>query len=122
VQGHREHTKNHHNIIDHLEIKTWHDHWKNLGLDDDSLISLECQKQGSPYSNLHNFDKKILCHQNYQQRLKSKMFKLENDITLLLVGCISLLRRKVQTMGQHIKFPLLAPKVICDDKLKFGQG
>jgi hypothetical protein len=122
VQGHHEHTKDHHNIIYHLEIKTWHDHWKNLGFDDDSLISLGCQKQRGPYSNLHNFDKIYCLIKNYQQRLKSKMFKLENDITLLLVGCISFLKHKVQATRQHIKFPLLAPEVICDDKLKFGQG
>jgi hypothetical protein len=50
------------------------------------------------------------------------MFKLENDITLLLVGCISLFKGKIQTMGQHIKFPLLASKAICDEKLELKQG
>jgi hypothetical protein len=38
VQGHHEHTKNHHNITNHLEIKIWHDHWKNLGIDNEYLI------------------------------------------------------------------------------------
>jgi len=50
------------------------------------------------------------------------MFRFENDITLLLVGYISLLRRKVLTIGQCIKFSLLTPKVICDDKLELKQG
>jgi hypothetical protein len=58
---------------------------------------------------------------NYRQCLKSKMFKLENDITLLFIGSISLLRRKVRAMGQRIRFPLLAPKSICDDKLESKQ-
>jgi hypothetical protein len=43
TQGHHERTKNHHNITDHLEIKTWHDHWKNLGIDNEFLISFGCQ-------------------------------------------------------------------------------
>jgi hypothetical protein len=55
---------------------------------------------------------------NYRQCLKSKMFKLENDITLLFVDYISPLKHEVWMMGQCIKFPLLAPKVICDDKLE----
>jgi hypothetical protein len=42
--------------------------------------------------------------------------------TLLLIGFIPLLRCEVRMMGQRIKFPLLTPKVICDDKLKSGQG
>ncbi len=50
------------------------------------------------------------------------MLRLENDITLLFVGCISLLRHEVWTRRQYIKFPLLAPKAICDDKLKSRQG
>jgi hypothetical protein len=50
------------------------------------------------------------------------MFRFENDITLLLVGSISFLRREVQVMGQHIKFLLLAPMLICDDKLESKQG
>jgi hypothetical protein len=49
------------------------------------------------------------------------MFKFENDITLLLIGGISFLWHKVQAIGQHIKFLLLAPKVICDDKLELKQ-
>jgi hypothetical protein len=50
------------------------------------------------------------------------MFMFENDITLLLVGAISLLKYEVQTTGQHIKFPLLMLKAICDDKLESRQG
>jgi len=51
------------------------------------------------------------------------MFKLENDITLLLVGCISLFRHEVQMTGQGIRFPLLAPRARCDDdKLESKQG
>jgi hypothetical protein len=50
------------------------------------------------------------------------MFRLKNDITWLLVGCISLFGHEVQATGQCIKFPLLALKAICDDKLKLGQG
>jgi hypothetical protein len=53
--------------------------------------------------------------------LKLKIFRLENDITLLLVGCISFFKHEVQVMGQHIRFPLLVPKVICDDKLESKQ-
>jgi hypothetical protein len=33
---------NHHDITNHLETQTWHDHWKNLGLDHDSLIEFGC--------------------------------------------------------------------------------
>jgi len=50
------------------------------------------------------------------------MFKLESDITLLLVACISLLRCEVQATGQHIRFRLLAPRAICDVKLELRQG
>jgi len=50
------------------------------------------------------------------------MFKLENDITLLFVGYISLLKHEVWAMKQQIRFPLLAHKAICDDKLKSRQG
>jgi hypothetical protein len=50
------------------------------------------------------------------------MFRFENDITLLLVGCISLLKREVQTTKQRNRFSLLAPKATCDDKLKLKQG
>ncbi len=46
------------------------------------------------------------------------MFRLENDITLLIVGYISLLRCEVCMMGPHIRFPLLALKPICDNKLE----
>jgi len=46
----------------------------------------------------------------------------ENDITLLLIGCVSLLKCEVWTTGQRIKFPLLVFRVICDDKSKSGQG
>jgi len=42
--------------------------------------------------------------------------------TLLLIGFIPFLRCEVRVMGQRIKFPLLTPKVICDDKSKSGQG
>jgi hypothetical protein len=49
------------------------------------------------------------------------MFRLENDITFLLIGSISLLRRKARVMGQCIKFPLLAPRAINDDKLELKQ-
>jgi hypothetical protein len=41
MQGHHEYTKDHHDITNHLEIQMRHDHCKNLGLDDDSLIGLE---------------------------------------------------------------------------------
>jgi hypothetical protein len=46
----------------------------------------------------------------------------ENDITLLLIGYISLLKHEiffkheVQVMGQCIKFPLSLLKAICDNK------
>jgi hypothetical protein len=50
------------------------------------------------------------------------MFKLENDITLLLICYISLIKVEIKTMGQHIRFPLLALRAICDDKLKLKQG
>jgi hypothetical protein len=43
AQGHQEHTKDHHNIIDHFEPRTWHDHLKNIELDDDFLIGFGCQ-------------------------------------------------------------------------------
>jgi len=46
------------------------------------------------------------------------MFKFENDITLLFISCISFHRGKVRAMGQCIKFSLLAPMVMCDDKIK----
>jgi len=61
VQGHQEHTKNHHDKIDHLEIRTKHDRWKNPRLDYDSVTGLGCQEKEGP-SNLHEFDKKRLCH------------------------------------------------------------
>jgi hypothetical protein len=50
------------------------------------------------------------------------MFRLDNDIALLLVGYISFFKREVRAMGQCIKFLLLTPKAICDDKLKLKQG
>ncbi len=49
------------------------------------------------------------------------MFKFNNDITLLLIGYISLFKHEVQVMRQCIMFPLLTPKAICDDKLKSRQ-
>jgi hypothetical protein len=67
-----------------------------------------------------NLTKKGCVIKNYRQCLK--MFRLENDITLLLIGYISLLkhevllRHEVRVMGQCIKFHLLVPKVICDNK------
>jgi hypothetical protein len=69
-----------------------------------------------------NLTKKGCVIRNYQQCLKSKMFKFENDITLLLVGCISFHTCKVQTTRWRIKFSLLVPKVMCDDKSKLQQG
>ncbi len=72
--------------------------------------------------NFTNLIKKGYVFKNYQQRLKLKMFKLENDITLLLVGCISLIRGKVRVIVQCIMFPLLALRVICDDKSKSRHG
>jgi len=72
MHGHHEHTKDHHNIINHFEIKIGHDHWKNLGLDGDYLISLGCQKQGGFYSNLHNYDQKGLRHQDLSTTFKVK--------------------------------------------------
>ncbi len=70
-----------------------------------------------------NLTKKGCVIKNYRQHLKSKMFRLENDITLLFLGCISLLRHEIQTTRQHIRFSLLAPRAICDDdKLESKQG
>jgi hypothetical protein len=65
-----------------------------------------------------NLTKKGCVIKNYWQRLKLKMCKLENDITLLFVGCISLLKCEVQVIGQHTRFPLSTPKVIYDNKLE----
>jgi hypothetical protein len=68
-----------------------------------------------------NLIKKGCVIKNYQQRLKSKLFMFENDITLLLISCISLLKHKVRTTKQCIRFFLLTPKAICDDKLTLEQ-
>jgi hypothetical protein len=53
--------------------------------------------------------------------MKLKIFKFENDIMLLLIGDISLLRHKVRAKRQCIRFPLLAFKAICDNKLELKQ-
>ncbi len=74
------------------------------------------------FSNCHNLTKKGYVIKNYQQCLNSEMFRLKNDITWLLVGCISLLGNEVQANGQCIMLLLLAFKAICDDKLKSRQG
>ncbi len=58
-----------------------------------------------------NLTKKGYVIINYRQFLKLKMFKLEYDITLLFIDYIS-----------FIRFLLLGPKAICDDKLKWRQG
>ncbi len=50
------------------------------------------------------------------------MFRFENNITLLFVSNIFFLRHEVQTIRQCIKFPLLEPRAICDDKLQSRQG
>jgi hypothetical protein len=50
------------------------------------------------------------------------MFKLNNDITLLLIGFISFFKHEIPVMGQRIKFSLLAPRVICADKLESKQS
>jgi hypothetical protein len=84
---------------------------ENLGLDHDFLIGLDANNKRI-FQIFTNLTKKGCVIRNYQQHLKSKMFKLDNDITLLLVGYISPLRWEVGTMGQHIRFPLLVSKAI----------
>ncbi len=42
------------------------------------------------------------------------MFKFENDITLLFISFITLLRHEVQMMGQHIKFPLQGAQMLIE--------
>ncbi len=69
-----------------------------------------------------NLTKKGYVIINYWQCLKSKMFWLEYDITLLFVHYMSFLRCEVWAMKQHIRFLLLGFKVICDDRLKWRQG
>jgi hypothetical protein len=71
MHGHYEHTKDHHDLINHFEIKIGYDHWKNLGLDGDYLISLGCQKQGV-FIQIFTYDQKGLCHQELSTTLKVK--------------------------------------------------
>jgi hypothetical protein len=59
-----------------------------------------------------NLTKKGCVIRNYQHCLKSKMLRLENNITLLFIGYISPFKCKVKVMEQHIRFPLLVPRVV----------
>jgi hypothetical protein len=85
-------------------------------------LALDANNKMALFQIVTNLTKKGYVIRNYRQCLMSKMLKSKNDITWLLIGYISLLGHKVQVTGQSIRFPLLALKAICDDKLKLGQG
>ncbi len=59
---------------------------------------------------LTNLTKKGYVIKNYLQHPKLKMFKFENDITLLLVGSITLLRCEVWIQDNALGFPCWHPR------------
>ncbi len=85
------------------------------------MIGLGCQYQEGPFSNFYKFNKEGLCHLELLTTLEVK------DVQVWEWHHIIVHRRHFfpsvssTNDGTRIRFPLLAFRVICDDKLELRQ-